>query len=208
MNYLKLVLTIFLGYLIGSILTGEIVAKIKKVNIRSQGSGNVGATNVYRSMGSVFGALVLIGDTLKGVLAVYIGRLLGEVFGIDLASLAGIFVIAGHNWSVFAHFKGGKGIATSLGVIIGLTPVSLLAALPVWIGIFLLSGYVSLASVVAAVSYPISVIFLYPNDLNKLLLALILASFAVYRHHSNLKRLFHGEENRILYNSQRRKKDQ
>lgn len=203
MDYLKLFLTAIVSYLIGSILTGEIVAKLRKVNIRAQGSGNIGATNVYRSMGSLFGALVLIGDILKGVLVVVVGSQLGKVMGVDLAAIAGIFVIAGHNWSIFANFRGGKGIATSLGVIITLTPASLLIVLPVWLLIFFTSGFVSLASVLAAIVYPVSILTIYPGDISKLALSVILAIFALYRHKSNIIRLFQGRENRVLYKNKR-----
>ena len=157
MEYLKLVLILVLSYLIGSILTGDLVARLKKVDLRNQGSGNVGATNVFRNMGSLFGAIVLLGDALKGLIVVLlVKRVWGASLGIDLAVLAGIMVIVGHNWSIFAKFKGGKGIATSLGVAIGLTPLSLSIAVTAWIIIFVIGGYVSLASVFSVNLFPLS----------------------------------------------------
>lgn len=207
MDLLRIIFIAAISYLIGSILTGVIVARLKNVNIRNLGSGNVGATNVYRSMGSLFGAIVLIGDVLKGIVAVLIGRAAGTAYGINLAVVAAIMVIIGHNWSVFARFRGGKGIATSLGVIIALTPLSLQIVLPVWLIIFLLTGFVSLASILAAVSYPISTIWFYSGDLLIIILTIVLAILAVYRHRSNLVRLIHGEEHRFLYQDKRGAKE-
>lgn len=193
-------LVLLLSYLIGSITTGDIVAHFKKVDLRGQGSGSIGATNVFRAMGSFYAAIVLIGDALKGIIAVFLGRkLVGTIGGFDFAVLTGIAAIIGHNWPIYTGFRGGKGIATSLGVIIGLTTKSLLILLPTWIIVFILSGYVSLASIMAAISYPISVYFNYSGDYYKFGFALVIAVLAVYRHKSNLRRLLQGKENRILY---------
>ncbi|TCL64234.1 acyl-phosphate glycerol-3-phosphate acyltransferase [Hydrogenispora ethanolica] len=200
MLWIKTVIVLAVAYFIGSITSGDIVARIKKVDLRSLGSGNIGATNTFRVLGSFYGAVVLAGDIVKGILAVLLGHyVLGSFHGFDMAILTGVFAVIGHNWPVHAGFKGGKGIATSAGVMIGLTPVSILAALPVWLAVFLLSGYVSLASIVAAIAYPVSVFLFYHDDPYKQFLALIIAVLAIYRHHSNIKRLLRGEEHRILY---------
>jgi glycerol-3-phosphate acyltransferase PlsY len=191
------------SYLIGSILTGDIVSGLKRIDIRAQGSGNVGATNVFRSMGAFYGSLVLIGDVLKGILAVVCANLAGKVNGFDLAVLAGVCAIAGHNWSVFANFKGGKGIATSLGVVIALTPMSLLVILPLWLGLFLITRYVSLASILAAIAYPVSANFFYPDDPFKLFFAVIIGVLAVYRHKPNIVRLVKGEEHKISFSKRK-----
>jgi glycerol-3-phosphate acyltransferase PlsY len=201
------VLILVISYLIGSIVTSDIVTKFKKTDLRSQGSGNVGATNAFRVMGSLYGAIVLIGDALKGVLAVLIGRWLNPFPHFDMSILAAVLVIVGHNWPVFAKFKGGKGIATSLGVIIALTPYSLLVILPVWLAVFLISGYVSLASIIVAFTYPIAVFLFYPTDTYKLLFAIIIAILALYRHKGNFGRLIHGEEHRILYQNRKGAKE-
>jgi glycerol-3-phosphate acyltransferase PlsY len=193
----KITGVILFSYLIGSILNGDIVAWLKKVNVRAQGSGNIGATNVCRSMGAFYGSLVLAGDALKGIIAVILGNLLGEAYGIDLGVLAGIFVIAGHNWSFLARFQGGKGIATSLGVAIALSPLTLIILIPVWLGLLLLYRYVSLASIIAVVLYPLTVFFLYRGAVQKLLFAIILAILAIYRHKANIYRLVRGEEARF-----------
>jgi glycerol-3-phosphate acyltransferase PlsY len=191
------------SYLIGSILTGDIVSGLKRVDIRAQGSGNVGATNVFRSMGAFYGVLVLIGDVLKGVLAVVCANLAGKVNGFDMAVLAGVCAIAGHNWSIFAKFKGGKGIATSLGVVIALTPISLIVLLPLWLVLFLITRYVSLASILAAIAYPVSAYFFYPADPFKLIFAAIIGILAVYRHKPNIVRLLKGEEHKIIFSKRK-----
>ncbi len=200
-------LALILSYLIGSITTGDIVAHFKKVDLRGQGSGSIGATNAFRAMGPFYAVIVLLGDAFKGIIAVLFGRLLvGTIGGFDFAVLAGIAAIIGHNWPIYTGFRGGKGIATSLGVIIGLTSKSLLILLPTWIIIFVASGYVSLASIMAAISYPISVYIYYGGDYYKFGFALAIAVLAVFRHKSNLQRLFQGKENRILYNKRKEAK--
>lgn len=200
----KVILVLLLSYLIGSITTGDIVAYFKKIDLRGQGSGSIGATNVFRAMGWFYAAVVLAGDTLKGIIAVYLGsKLIGVVGGFDFAILSGIAAIVGHNWPIYTRFRGGKGIATSLGVIIGLTAKSLMMVLIVWIITFIASGFVSLASVLAAIAYPIAVYFIYSGDFYKLAFAISIAILAIYRHKSNLQRLIKGKENRILYNKKK-----
>lgn len=197
-------LVLLFSYLVGSITTGDIVARLKKVDLRGQGSGSVGATNVFRAMGWLYAAIVLIGDALKGIIAVILGRrIIGNIGDFDFAILSGVAAIIGHNWPIYTRFRGGKGIATSLGVIIGLTSKSLLIILPVWIFFFVVSGFVSLASISAALSYPISILISYQDDYYKLVFAIAIAVLAVYRHKSNLQRLFQGKENRILYNKRK-----
>lgn len=199
---MKEIAILILSYLIGSILIGDIVALLKRVDLRGQGSGNVGATNVFRTMGPLYGSIVLVGDTLKGIVAVLLGGYLGSINGFDWGILTGILAIIGHNWSVFAAFRGGKGMATSLGVIIAIAPLSLFVAVPVWILTFVLSGYVSLASVFTAIAYLISVFIFYPSDLYKIIFAIIITAFAIYKHIPNFKRLRQGEEHRFLYKNQ------
>lgn len=193
-----------ISYLIGSITTGDIVAHYKKVDLRGQGSGSIGATNVFRAMGGVYALIVLVGDALKGIIAVLLGnKLIGAIGGFDFAILSGVAAIIGHNWPIYTGFRGGKGIATSLGVIIALTTKSLPIVLVVWVISFVISGFVSLASVIAAISYPISVYLNYSRDYYKIAIALVIAILAVYRHKSNLQRLFQGKEHRILYNKKK-----
>jgi acyl phosphate:glycerol-3-phosphate acyltransferase len=199
LEVLKIICAIIISYILGSVLSGDIVAKLKKVNVRASGSGNIGATNVYRSMGALYGALVLIGDAVKGILAVLLGIFLGQAYGLDLGVVAGIFVIVGHNWSIFANFHGGKGIATSLGVVIALTPLTLFVLFPAWFGMWLVFRYVSLASIIAVIAYPVSVFWMYPGDLPKLIFAVVLALTAVYRHKENIGRIVRGEESKFSF---------
>lgn len=186
------------GYLIGSITTGDVAARIKKVNLRGHGSGNVGATNAFRAMGTASGAIVLIGDTLKGVIAVLLGNLI-KVQGFDFNILTGIFAIIGHNWPIFAGFKGGKGMAVSLGVVIALTPVILIVLIPIWAIVFVCFGFVSLASLVTAVFYTPVIYFFFPAQIDLIIFALLVSLMAFYRHKTNIARLIKGEEHRILY---------
>jgi glycerol-3-phosphate acyltransferase PlsY len=198
---LEIIGILIASYLIGSITTGDVVARIKKINLRNHGSGNVGATNAFRTMGSVWGIIVLVGDTLKGVIAVVLGNLIGKItgIGIDLNIFSGICAIVGHNWPVFSNFKGGKGIAVTLGVLIAMTPNILIVVAPVWILIFVSFGYVSLASIISALVYPFTVYWFYSDDIYKIVFAAIVAIMAIYRHKANIVRLAKGEEHKILY---------
>ncbi len=193
-------LAIILSYLIGSITWGDIVARIKKIDLRQQGSGNVGATNAFRTMGATAGTLVLLGDALKGVAAVLLGNwLISSPLAVNWGILTGVMAIVGHNWPVFSKFKGGKGVATSLGVVIGLTPLALWICLPTFLVVFLATGYVALGSLLAAISYPVSVYLLYGMSYDLLVFALLVAILVFYRHQKNIKRLLKGEEHRFIY---------
>ena len=203
----KTVLILLGSYLIGSIVTSDIVTLFKKEDLRNQGSGNVGATNTFRVMGSAYGIIVLLGDVLKGVIAVLLGKWLNPFPNFNIAVIAAILVIMGHNWPIFSKFKGGKGIATSLGVLTALTPYSLFIIIPTWLAVFFISGYVSLASIIVAFAYPIAVFIFYSKDVFLLVFAIIIAILAIYRHKGNLGRLLHGQEHRILYQNRRGAKD-
>jgi glycerol-3-phosphate acyltransferase PlsY len=198
---LEIILISVASYLIGSITTGDVIARIKKVNLRGQGSGNVGATNVYRTMGSISGIIVLAGDTLKGVIAVVLGNIIGKVNGFDINIVTGVLAIIGHNWPIFAKFKGGKGVAVTLGVAIAMTPTTLFVLIPLWAVVFVCFGYVSLASLVTIFSYPFAVYGFYQNEIYiyKIIFAIVVAIMAIYRHRTNIIRLIKGEEHKILY---------
>ncbi|NLK09169.1 MAG: glycerol-3-phosphate 1-O-acyltransferase PlsY, partial [Firmicutes bacterium] len=146
-------LALFLSYLIGSIPFGLIVGKLwAKLDVREYGSGNIGTSNVLRTVGPMAAALVLILDVAKGALAVYLGTLAG---GELVRILAGVAAIAGHNWPVYLRFRGGKGIATSLGAVVALTPGIALILLGLWIIIVSATRYISLASLAAALLFPV-----------------------------------------------------
>jgi len=192
-----------LSYLLGAVPTAYIVGKVLKgIDIRKHGSGNVGATNTFRILGKGPGIFVLLFDILKGFLAVV---MVGGLLRIDILwvlIMLGLTAIIGHNWTVFLNFKGGKGIAASLGVLIGLCvrvpsfgPV-LLAVVGVWILLFLAFGFVSLASIAAAAALPIiSVATNQPIEL--VLLGIVICLFVVIRHRSNINRLLSGQESRV-----------
>jgi len=191
------------AYLLGSIPTGYLFGKMTKgIDIREHGSGNIAATNAFRVLGKRTGIVVLLLDIAKGVLAV---TLVGDLFAlaaVEQRVLLAVAAVCGHNWTVFLQFKGGKGIATSLGVLIGLTfeVVSLrpvvLGALVAWIVIFLPSGYVSLASMIAAALLPIIMIATKQPPVI-LILGFVFCFFVIFRHRPNIKRLMAGNENRV-----------
>jgi len=191
---------IIISYFIGSIPTAYLFGKIaRNVDIRQHGSGNVGATNVFRVFGKCPGILVLVLDILKGVVAVAVIPDLLGVADILPRILMSMAVVCGHNWTCFLQFKGGKGIATSLGVLIGLTiriavirPVLLWTVLT-WVICFLISGFVSLSSIISAVFLPIFMIFTNQSFL-VILLGIIFCVFVVLRHKPNIKRLLSGQE--------------
>ncbi|NLM36890.1 MAG: glycerol-3-phosphate 1-O-acyltransferase PlsY [Firmicutes bacterium] len=193
---MRIVLAVVLSYLLGGILFGELIGLISRVDVRKKGSGNPGATNVYRILGPLFGLIVLVGDTLKGVIGCLIGGWLGVP---GIAPWCGLAVIAGHNWPLPFKFKGGKGIATSFGTIIVLAPATLLVLFPLWIVTLLLSGYVSLSSIVAALGLPLSCLFLYPGKTDLFFYALLACILAVARHRANIQRIMNGTENKILW---------
>lgn len=181
-----------LAYLLGSFPTGYLLARVRGIDIFQHGSGNIGATNVWRTLGPVFGLLALAGDVGKGALAVYLGSRAGEW----PAVVAGACALAGHSWSVFLRFRGGKMIATGLGVFLMLTPWPACGALIVWVFVFALSRYVSLASIIAVGSLPIF-IAAFGYSWPYILFGLVVGVVAIYRHRSNIQRLLQGTEHRF-----------
>ncbi len=196
-----------LSYLIGSFPTGYLLGRLLKgMDIRQYGSGNVGATNVFRALGKGPGLVVLSVDILKGFLAVAVLGAGLSLDGIIECVLLGIAVVCGHNWTIFLRFKGGKGIATSLGVLIGLAlkfaalrPVLLLTLL-MWVITFSLSHMVSLASLVAAFALPCFMI-LTGQVIEMVSLGWIFCLFVFVRHWPNIKRLVRREEPQIHFSS-------
>lgn len=202
---LGILIAVLVGYLLGSIPTGYVVARAKGVDIRSAGSGNIGATNVFRILGTPAGILVLLVDAAKGWIAVLIGmRMIWPWIAPDVVTgtaewlgvAAGVAAVLGHNYTFWLGFKGGKGIATSAGVLAGLVPLALLVALGVWIAVVVLSRYVSLASILGAFVLPFAVWFWRYSTLMITITAL-LAAMAIYKHKSNIQRLLKGTENKV-----------
>ena len=205
MEVLAYSLSVLLGYLLGSIPTGFLVGKARGVDIRSSGSGNIGATNAFRVLGKTAGTLVLLADALKGFLACFLAvHAVAAGLGLTpssatrefLAIVAGIAAILGHNYTIWLRFKGGKGIATSAGVLIAWAPGALLVCLVLWLAVLGLSRYVSVASITAAFCLPLAVGLLHGSRVMILITALI-GVLAIYKHKSNLQRLSQGTEHRL-----------
>ncbi len=194
MPNVKIVFILLFAYLLGSISFGYIVAKRwASIDIRQYGSGNIGMTNIWRVMGWQAGMLVFIGDAGKGVLAAWLGKYFG---GDTLAVMAGFAVMAGHTYPLFLNFKGGKAVATGVGVLGALSIKVTLFALALWLVTVGVTKYVSLASILAAVSVPM-LLFALDNPLPHLLFGIIGAAFVIYKHIPNIKRLRDGTEYKI-----------
>lgn len=226
-----LTIGILLSYLVGSIPTAYISGKLTKgIDIRKHGSGNVGATNAFRVLGPRIGIAVLVIDALKGLVCVvfvanfilkqqavlnthcyesiYDPKLLYEHFlklqkdELFLRILLGIVSVLGHSFTIFLGFKGGKGMATTLGVLIGLSlkyaslKEILVLEILIWFLVFLLSKIVSLSSIVSAIFFPIFFI-IFEEPLPLILMSLVLAIFVILRHKSNISRLLHNQEHRL-----------
>ena len=202
-HLIKLIFSLIISYLLGSLPTAYIFGRLyKKIDIREHGSGNMGATNAFRVLGKIPGILVLLIDIAKGTIAT---TLIADLFGLNHVIdrvLLGIIVVIGHNWTVFLNFKGGKGIATSLGVLIGLTikisfirPVLGIAILT-WIVVFLMTGFVSLASIVSASILPVVMVY-FNEPFEIIVLGIIFCILVVVRHRPNIKRILNGKESRV-----------
>jgi glycerol-3-phosphate acyltransferase PlsY len=196
-----------LGYLLGSIPTGFLVAKARGIDIRSVGSGNIGATNAFRILGNGPGAFVLVADAVKGVAACAgLPWLAGAMGLIDAGATSdsmdalritgGIASILGHNYTCWLGFKGGKGIATSAGVLAALVPWAFLIVLAVFLGVFGISRYVSLGSITAAAVLPIATWFTH-GSATLVGVTVFMALLAIYKHRANIRRLLQGTENRV-----------
>ncbi|NLJ78417.1 MAG: glycerol-3-phosphate 1-O-acyltransferase PlsY [Tissierellia bacterium] len=185
-----------MAYLFGNFSSAYILGRLfRKEDIRNFGSGNAGATNALRVFGKRIGIISLISDILKGVLAVYIA---GYIWGEQAELLAGIFVVIGHNWPALLGFKGGKGIATSLGVIAWLHWPTIVISITIAVLIIARTRYVSLGSIVGAVLTPIiGALINRPFDKNFILTISILSAIAIYQHRDNFGRLIRGEELRL-----------
>jgi glycerol-3-phosphate acyltransferase PlsY len=179
------ILTLLIGYLLGSIPTGFLVGKARGVDIRTVGSGNIGATNVFRILGKTAGALVLLADAAKGWVAVFVAARLIAGWSYPNASP-----------QVREWFALDAGVAAILGVLVALVPLALLMVLGIWVAVFALSRYVSLASICAAFALPFAA-WLVRESGTIIVVTAVLAVLAIYRHKANIKRLMNGTENRI-----------
>lgn len=193
---MKIALVITICYLLGSIPFGYIVGKLfKKIDIRELGSGNIGATNVFRILGPSLASLVLIGDIGKGIFSIYLGRYL-NIDNLLILTIAGLVVICGHDWSLFLGFKGGKGIATTFGVVFALNPTISILALIIWGVVLVTTRYVSLSSIFAVISIFIFTI-LFKQPYEYIIFSAIILVLGIFNHKDNIKRLRSGNERKI-----------
>ncbi len=204
--YLLSILIFISAYLIGSVPTAILAGKwFRGIDIREHGSGNAGATNAMRVLGPKIGMGVLIIDALKGIAAVSLAILIRDAFTSEVVFviyqlILGAAAIIGHVLPVFASFKGGKGVATLVGIVIILFPEVFLICLGVFLFVFLTSRYVSLASITAGVSLPVVAVLVQDGILMpKLFFAIAVALFVPITHKNNIRRLLRGEENRINF---------
>lgn len=189
-----LLLWLAAAYLLGSIPTGLLLGKAYGIDVRKEGSGNIGATNLYRTVGRKVGVITLICDCLKGLAPVLVARACG--LGAEQVAWVGLAAFFGHVFSVFLRFKGGKGVATALGIFLALAPLAVAIALGVFAALMLKWRYVSLGSISAAAVMPLAVSLLGGSRMLLLVTALI-ALTVIIKHHENIKRLVAGTESRF-----------
>ncbi len=198
---MRVFFSIIASYLLGSIPAGYIAGRLAKIDIREAGSGNIGATNVVRVLGKAYGYPVFAFDFLKGLAAVNMSIFLARPneLGISVESLGimgGICAVIGHSYPIWLRFKGGKGVATSLGVMFGLAPVAAGIVVVLWGCVFAITRYVSAASIAAAIALPITT-FLLLRSGAILYFTIALMLIVIWRHRSNISRLINGTEPRF-----------
>ncbi len=193
---MKIVLIITSCYLLGSIPFGYIVGKLfKKIDIRELGSGNIGTANAFRILGPSLASLVLIGDIGKGIFSIY----LVQYFNIDnylIITIAGLAVICGHDWSLFLGFKGGKGIATTFGVVFALNPTISILAVIIWVVVLITTKYVSLSSILAVISILVFML-LFKQPYEYIVFSAIILILSIFKHKENIERLKSRKERKI-----------
>ena len=197
---LKIIFCLIFGYLMGCFSTAYFVGKINKVDIRKYGSGNMGTTNALRTLGAKAGAITLIGDVIKAVIAILFVKFIffpGNE-NLDLLSIyTGLGVVIGHNYPFWLKFKGGKGMAATGGVMASLDPLIIPIGIPLFVLSILITKYVSVGSLVVAVLFPIWIAIRNPGNLHMLIIALLFMVLAFIKHRGNIKRLLNGTENKI-----------
>lgn len=202
-NDYKLLILCLFSYFVGSIPIGFLIAKTKGIDIRTIGSGNIGATNVGRALGKKWQFIVLVLDALKGYLSVYAAFYLvndKSTYALIAPLLAGICAILGHNWTIFLKFKGGKGVSTTAGVITALSPLAFLSGLAAYLITTKITKYVSLGSMFGSISITVA-IFLLPSEIDSIYLkvfGILISVLVLFRHKENIKRLLKGEESKIV----------
>lgn len=193
-------LLVLVAYVIGSIPSGLIIGKLFfHLDLRDYGSHNIGSTNAYRVLGKGAAAVILLMDMSKGLLGVWLGQISGAAYPqyqVYAMIAGGLLAIAGHNWPIFLHFKGGKGVATGLGVILFLAPLETAIVFAVWCAIVACTKIVSLGSIAAAALVPITMFF-FGEPMEVTAFGALAALFVIVRHKDNIVRLLHGNELKV-----------
>lgn len=204
--YMNLIIFVSIAYLLGSIPSAVWIGKtFYGIDVREHGSNNAGATNTFRVLGKNAGITVLLIDILKGFLAVYLPVLIHfgtetimeeELIHIHIA--AAITAVLGHVFPIFAGFKGGKGVATSLGIIIGIHPPTALVCLTLFLIVFLTTKFVSFGAICSSIAFPLVLVFIFKTtDLSLILFSIFLSFAVIFAHRKNITRLIKGEENKM-----------
>lgn len=217
-KYLPYVIIGLVAYLIGSVPFGFLIGKAHGIDIRTVGSKNIGATNVFRTVGKGPGLLAFLLDFLKGLVSAWLVPVLYHAVSGGDATLGenltgGILAVVGHTWPVFLHFKGGKGVATSAGMLFAVAPAAIGIALGTWVVVMAIGRYVSLASILASLALGVTVwipaVFSNPNsslELTVRIILTVLALLVIVRHHANIGRLINGTENRFSFTKKQRER--
>ena len=187
-------LLVIFSYLLGSVPSGLIIGKLSGLDVRKAGSGNIGATNVARLLGKTGGLLTLVGDTAKGFIPVLVVQQMG--FSYSVTALVGVAAFLGHLYPIFLKFKGGKGVATSFGVLLGLAPLATMILLVVFAAVAFTTRIVSLSSMGTAVAAPL-VLWLFYYFPSYVIVTAFMALMIVFRHYANIQRLLNGTEPRF-----------
>ena len=204
---MELIVKLILSYLLGSVSGSMLMGKLKGTDIRKMGSGNAGGTNAFRTMGATFALGVLCIDVLKGFIAVkFVPFLkLGSILTTNLIDiellhiLCGMGAVLGHVYPIYHGLKGGKGAGTMVGVLAALFPMYLIIGLPIWLVVFIYSGYVGLSTIIAGIAFPICTFIFYPHGIYSPFgfFSVMIAIFIIYTHRSNISRMMAGNENRF-----------
>ena len=204
-NLLSILIVIVAGYLLGSISTGVVLSRLfAKTDIRSQGSGNAGTTNMLRVLGRKMALFTFIGDMLKGIIAVFIGKWL---IGGELGGLLGVVgAVLGHYYPLYFGFKGGKGIATSFGSLLFVFPVQALLAFAVFLILVAVTHYVSVGSIAAAITLPLLIVITHFQEPTLWIITVCIGASVVWRHRANIKRLMNHTENKLDFSTLKGKK--
>ena len=187
-------LLVIFSYLLGSVPSGLIIGKLSGLDVRKAGSGNIGATNVARLLGKKVGLLTLVADTGKGFVPIWLAQQIGS--SDPITALVGIAAFLGHLYPIFLKFKGGKGVATGFGVLLGLAPLATTILLVLFAAVAFTTRIVSLSSMVSAVAAPL-VLWLFYYSPAYIMMAAVMAIMIVFRHYANIQRLLNGTEPRF-----------